>query len=416
MSDLVIVGAGPAGLAAAYEAARLGGTATLLDMQPNVGGQIWRSTNTRLIQKVNEFIHSGRVKLMSSATVFDVQGHHLLVDHKGKAELVHWEKLILACGARDLCLPFPGWTLPDVYSIGGLQALIKTGLDVRDKRIAIAGSGPLLMALLKTATEKGAEVVLFAEQTPLRKWLKFGQKAAMQKPDESVGFAPSMLAARKMRWSAWPSAITAKDDLKLTLRTKKGLEDIACDIAAVSFGLVPNLELADLLGCETTPDHVVVSPGMETSRPGIYAAGEQTGIAGSDCAIAEGRIAARTALGEDASRFIKEAKRDQVLKQAIIDGFPLQTRMLEEYRSASPIFCRCENVAQEGWEDRSFAEVKLQTRIGMGPCQGRFCGAAHQALFGRGVESPRPPIFPVLAGTYAEALGALREEGIHAKD
>ncbi len=169
-TDLLIIGAGPAGMAAALAAASSGARIMLLDDNPLPGGQIWRdgpqanlpSAARRLREQLqscaNVRCHAGTRVIACAAD------KTLLVEDAERGWQISYERLILCTGARELLLPFPGWTLPGVTGAGGLQALIKGGLPVRGERLVIAGSGPLLLAGAATAKHQGARVLRIAEQ------------------------------------------------------------------------------------------------------------------------------------------------------------------------------------------------------------------------------------------------------------
>ncbi|HKR22261.1 MAG TPA: FAD/NAD(P)-binding oxidoreductase, partial [Pyrinomonadaceae bacterium] len=169
--DVLIVGAGPAGLAAAYRAAQDGRRrVTVVDDNPDAGGQIWRGERreprSREAQAWFQRLRSVQVELITGARVFQqVEPRKLLAEMSdgGVCELM-FENVVLATGARERFLPFPGWTLPNVMGAGGLQALVKGGLPVEGKRIVIAGSGPLLLAVAAYLRDHGADVLCVAEQ------------------------------------------------------------------------------------------------------------------------------------------------------------------------------------------------------------------------------------------------------------
>ena len=167
--DLVILGAGPAGLAASQAAIRAayrtGESVAVIDDNPAAGGQIWRGAAQMEVPPAVRFFPQTRV--------FDVRpGFVLETDSQGTIEA---GKIILATGARELFLPFPGWTSPGVFGAGGLQSLVKSGLSVKGKRVMVAGSGPLLLAVAATLRKQGARVVGIAEQAPLGRILPFLQ-------------------------------------------------------------------------------------------------------------------------------------------------------------------------------------------------------------------------------------------------
>jgi NADPH-dependent 2,4-dienoyl-CoA reductase/sulfur reductase-like enzyme len=182
-----------------------------------------------------------------------------------------------------------------------------------------------------------------------------------------------------------------------------------CDYLACGFGLVPNIELASVLGCETRNGAVEVDQWQQTNVPGVYAAGEATGIGGLDLSLVEGQIAGYAAAGKtgDAETLLRARGRALRFQQAMEQAFSLREE-LRQLPDAGSLVCRCEDVPfrkLQGHE--SWRSAKLQTRCGMGPCQGRICGPAVEFLFGWQFGSVRPPIFPT---SFSDAAGR-RESG-----
>src|SRR6185437_8696782 len=182
-------GSGPAGLNAAHAAARAGISVALLDDDPRAGGHIWRQGPGHAPQAPLSALldalqrHSQVTHWPSTRVIAPLDSRALLLESAGQGGVcVSYERLILATGARERLLPFPGWTLPGVTGAGALQALIKGGMPVRGERVVLAGSGPLLIAALATARAAGARVVAVVEQAPWRAVLPFGL---------SLGAAPS---------------------------------------------------------------------------------------------------------------------------------------------------------------------------------------------------------------------------------
>src|SRR5579864_9746278 len=178
--DVLVVGAGPAGIAAAVRTSEAGARVGLVDENFAPGGQIWRSRSseeehTKEASKWRARLHASGVTVLCGKRVF----HHpqpgvLLAEGLDDLRELTYRKLILATGARERFLPFPGWTLPNVTGAGGLQALVKSGLPIRGKRVVLAGTGPLLLAVAAYLRKHGAEIPLICEQTTWGRLLKFG--------------------------------------------------------------------------------------------------------------------------------------------------------------------------------------------------------------------------------------------------
>ncbi len=172
--DVAVVGAGPAGIAAALAAADSGRTVGLIDDNPAAGGQIWRAAYNSARPSASSIwfdrLNKSAVQIVRGARVFHAATGELAAESDDSAIQISYGKLILATGARELFLPFPGWTLPNVMGAGGLQALVKSGLDISGKRIVIAGTGPLLLAVAAYARKCGAKVIGICEQTTRHEW------------------------------------------------------------------------------------------------------------------------------------------------------------------------------------------------------------------------------------------------------
>ena len=401
--DVLIVGAGPAGLAAAYRSAQAGRRVVVVDDNPAAGGQIWRRAGAERepqspeAQVWFERLHSVDIQLIAGARVFQrLEPRRLLAEiSDGVCELVH-EDLILATGARERFLPFPGWTLPNVMGAGGLQALVKNGLTVEGKRIVIAGSGPLLLAVAGYLRAHGAEVLLIAEQASSLRIARFG--FGLLKQPRKLSQARELLRGVRYLKDCWVTAAHGEEKLESVVLQRRGKRwSVACDYLACGFHLVPNLELAELLDCAIADGAVRVDEFQQTSVPHVYAAGEATGIGGLELSLAEGEIAGLVAAGrhEDARRLSAERAKQRRFADLLNYTFALRDE-LKTLAAPDTIVCRCEDVVFDrvGAHD-SWRAAKLQTRCGMGPCQGRICGSAVEFLFGWKVESVRPPILPV---------------------
>jgi D-hydroxyproline dehydrogenase subunit alpha len=406
--QIVVVGAGPAGLAAACAAAESGKRVALIDDTPWLGGQIWRGEQAKpsvpQAQKwIDRFRRSGATLLDRTSVVAAPREGVLLAEHiKGPWE-IHWEKLILATGARELFLPFPGWTLPGVIGPGGLQALVKNGWPIADQRVVVAGSGPLLLAVADGLKKHGAKIVSISEQAPLSQAAAFGF-TLLRHPAKLLQGAQikARLLGVPYRCGVWPVKAEGDQQVRrVTLTNGQRTWTEECDAFACGFGLVPNVELPLALGCELSNDFVRVDSMQTTTAKNVFCAGEPTGIGGADCALTEGEIAGYTAGGQESKAealFSQRAAWHQ-FRAALAKAFALRPE-LKSLATDDTIVCRCEDVTLGrmkqfgGWRD-----AKLQSRCGMGPCQGRVCGAAAKHILGWGMESVRPPVLPARVET-----------------
>ena len=413
LCDVLVVGAGPAGMAAAYRAAQSGLRVTVVDDNPAAGGQIWRGEQEKpassAAQEWFEKIRSVEIQLINGARVFEqaVPGTLLAETSEGVCAL-SYTNLVLATGARERFLPFPGWTLPNVMGAGGLQALVKTGLAIEGKRVVVAGSGPLLLAVAAYLRKRGAEVLLIAEQASQLQLAKFGlglisnKEKLLQAWNLSRNFsrkaAKTQRKAPRYLTGCWPIAAEGNEKLESVTLFRGGKRwQVTCDYLACGFHLVPNVELAELSGCVIDRDGVRVDEFQQTTVPQVYSAGESTGIGGLELSLIEGEIAGLAAAGkhETARRLFPVREKHRRFAHLLNRTFALREE-LKQLATPETIVCRCEDVALGRLRAHSsWRAAKLQTRCGMGPCQGRICGGAIEFLFGWRAESVRPPVLPV---------------------
>lgn len=405
--EVLVVGAGPAGIAAACTAAEAGRQVVLLDDNPEAGGQIWRG-GRRLAATASaatwlERLAASGARIEQATTVIDaLPGGSLVTRSPQGMRCWQADTIILATGARERFIPFPGWTLPGVVGAGGLQALVKQGLEIAGTRIVIAGSGPLLLAVADLVVRKGARLEAVVEQAPLGRLARFVPTLVGHpgKLVQAIGIRSRIGSV--LRAGSFPERVAVeRDGLVVSFVSgPAGHEqrwEQACDILACGFGLVPNLEVARLLGCEIAAGRIVVNPLGRTSVAGVLAAGEGTGVGGVDKSLLEGRIAGLVAAGHtDAAGSLSAARRRAERFTAALDRTFVLDPRLARLADDATLVCRCEDVAAGRMRCHgSWREAKLMTRIGMGPCQGRVCGPAAEQLFGWSHTDVRPPLMPV---------------------
>jgi D-hydroxyproline dehydrogenase subunit alpha len=403
-ADVAVVGAGPAGIAAALAASSMGKRVCLLDEGFNPGGQIWRhraDPAPRAARRLLARLAQSSVKILPHASVFDAYpdapGWRMIASTPEGRREVTATSVVLACGARERFLPFPGWTLPGVVGAGGGQALLKEGLELQGESVLVAGTGPLLLPVAASVRKAKGKLLGVLEQASQHSLLRM---------------APLLLVRPTKAWQAvhlgwalpyrpgwWVSEAIGTERLE-AVRVSNGTrhEVMECRWLFCGFGLVPNLEMGRGLGCEARGDALIVDESQQTSKQGIFAAGEVCGIAGVDAALAEGSIAGLAAAGawnpQDASadRLMRKRAKARRMGLAMDSIFRLRPE-LKALPRPDTLVCRCEDVSlgaiDPGWNAR---ETKLCTRAGMGPCQGRVCGPILAHQFGHLSDSVRIPL------------------------
>lgn len=414
--DVLVVGAGPGGLAAARAAAGFGARVGLIDAQASAGGQVWRHDVAHAApalarRSMAAALAHPSITWLPQTQVVATQDRALLVEDPQGARWLGYRALVLATGARELLLPFPGWTLPGVTGAGGLQALAKQGWPLQGRRVAIAGSGPLLLAAAATAKRHGAEVLGIYEQASARQVSRFA-RGLWRWPGKAMQAARlrAELAGVPYRLGCLVTRAHGEGSLQaISVAGPRGRERIACDHLAVGYGLVPNVELPQMLGCRLEGDGahpvVCVDAHQRTSVDGVFAVGELCGIGGRDSARIEGAIAGRVASGhaDAAARLAPRRRRIRAFADHLKHHFTLDPR-IHQLATPDTLVCRCEDVplsALDGYDDARSA--KLATRCGMGACQGRICGTALAELGRFPRSGARPPLFPARLSTLGSA-------------
>mgnify|MGYP001259439632 CR=1 FL=1 len=449
-ADCVIIGGGPAGLSAAAVLTRLGVDVVILDENPQLGGQYYRSpmAPARHTAPFLSYLEQGRsalveaidpahVEVISGAQVYALTPERIVSYFTlGGSSVQHIEAktVLIATGAYEAVNPFPGWTLPGVITLGGAQNMLKTQGMVPGERLVTAGSGPFLWLVSQQMIRAGAKVLAVAEAAPLSRSLVFARHAmrapvmAMQGAEYWVRILASG-AKFRMGWgvvkaegSQQVERVTIAPYLAGKLDTQRA-RTFETDALCVSNTLVPSTQITQDIGCAGTLDPVSgamlpnVSRLMETSVSGVFAAGETVGlggepkarldgfVAGHGIAVHLGKLAQNEALSLTRVKHRAAAGRRKLTK-AMFAAYappPLDRTMMEE-----TLVCRCEEISGKvvnaaiAGGDRNTDIIKSRTRTGMGHCQGRMCGRTVQALVGQanggGLAAgftPRTPYKPV---------------------
>jgi NADPH-dependent 2,4-dienoyl-CoA reductase/sulfur reductase-like enzyme len=432
--DVLVVGAGPGGIAAATIAAEAGCRVCLLDDNAAPGGQIWRGFHAETAGKSphgNQFLHwttrlrETKCEIWKGWQAIDApRSGTLRLERSGAIRDIEFGKLILATGARERFLPFPGWTLPGVMGVGGVQAMVKSGLNPTGKRVVLAGSGPLLLAVGASMQAAGAKLAGIFEQASFAR-LAGLTASLLAHPSKLVEGVQYRLKTRRVAYRTHSWVVRAEGQGRVesvTLTNGHKHWSVDCDWLGCGFHLVPNLELPLLLGCLVDRGIVEVDQLQQASVPGVFCVGELTGIGGLEKALVEGQVAGWAAAGRTREAFALEPqrRRQQSFVHLLDRAFTLrpELRVLSE---ASTLICRCEDVPFHVLEHcSSWRQAKLHTRCGMGACQGRVCGPATEFLFGwncKGWDATemnhpraRPPVFPAQVSTLAAPAEAENQQ------
>jgi NADPH-dependent 2,4-dienoyl-CoA reductase/sulfur reductase-like enzyme len=322
----------------------------------------------------------------------------IVAEHDGSSAVVHARRIVLATGARELFIPFPGWTLPGVVGVGGAQALLKAGTSFRGKRVVIAGSGPLLLPVAASLATRGARLAIVAEQTPREAVVSF-VSGLWRSPSLLAQAAQyrARFASTRYATGTWVTEAHGREHVTavtLTDGRRTWRED--ADVLCTGYGLVPSVELARVLGCDVRDDAVVVDDIQQTSVAGVYAAGEVTGVGGAPLALIEGEIAGTAATARHVAVGSLMHRRDALRASARRMRATFAPRAeLRACVTPDTIVCRCEDVTLAAVSHAPNARAaKLYTRAGMGPCQGRTCAPALSFLCGWAPDTVRSPVEP----------------------
>ncbi|MFE7654038.1 FAD-dependent oxidoreductase [Streptomyces bottropensis] len=458
---LVIVGAGPAGLAAALAAAGGGVRVTLVDAAEAPGGQFHRQPAAGLGARRPQALHhqwrtwrrlrDGLARQVAAGHVTHLPDHHVWCVERhpdgprcftvhallGPAQERHVEvradAVLLATGGYEKVLPFPGWTLPGVVTAGGAQAMLKGSLVVSGRTAVVAGTGPLLLPVATGLAAAGVTVAALVESAD-PKALARRTGALVGRADklaEGAGYAVELLR-RRVRTLVRHTVVEAHGEDRLEAVTVAALDAegrvrpgtgrrIPCDTLAVGHGMLPHTDLAETLGCrvEPTGTRVWADDEQRTDVPGVWAAGETTGIGGAALSLAEGHIAGRSAaarlLGRvpDPGEWARAAKSRAALREffGVLDTVYVPPARWTEQVTDTTVVCRCEEVTAGAVREAvgelgagDVRTVKLLTRAGMGWCQGRMCGPAVAGIAGCAESVTRRPFArPVPLGVLARA-------------
>ena len=439
--DLAIVGAGPAGMAAALAAQGRGVSLCLIDERKRPGGQYFKSVSPgvrspadpqhRKGEALRARIDAAGIPLAAGTTVWHARAEgdafELGLYDGSAARLLRVRAVILATGAYERPPAVPGWTLPGAMTVGAAQGLVRSFGVAPGKRVVIAGQGPLGLQLAVEMLRAGCPPVAVLERARPTRPGALGALAAATAADpgliaRGVAMRARLLAARVPVWEGWEVAAVTGTDRVAGLEVRRlhdgARKTLAADAVCLGEGLLPQAELARALGVPCRQDEatgfLVPERAVDgaTAKPGIWIAGDGGGMGGAQAALAQGELAAAAALA-----FLGATPRGtSAARQALARAGRFQAALWRLY-DAPPrldpppddtVLCRCEGVTmgqaraalERGAGD--LGALKRMTRLGMGRCQGRYCAGPAALLTGSpALFAPQVPLRPVPAAAVA---------------
>jgi len=435
--DLVVLGAGPAGVAAANVASQEGTDVVIIDENSSAGGQIYRAPPNEFKphdsfksdeyqegEKQRKILKNSNVKALFKHRVWSISSD-LVVSTVGPNGLSSWHtrSLIIANGALERIIPFPGWTTPGVIGLAASTILLKSQYVLPGQSTVVAGCGPLLIAVANGIIKSGGKVSAIIDLNSKSDWIKAFPRL-LSRPDQLFKgmswFANIMKAGIKiygghavtntkqvdnvLKISIAP--INSAGSIILDSKYKKIVEG---DCLAIGHGLFPSTEITRLLKAKHIYDPYkggwvpLIDDDFRSSIPGVYIAGDATGISGALSAVQKGRIAGMTAVRDlnmmSSKKYKVKIKSERTtLKKN--ENFGKAAVILMKFRSeliqtitSETIVCRCEDVYRSEIDEaiesgaRDMNQLKAWTRCGMGPCQGRTCSEAIEAILASKVGS-----------------------------
>jgi thioredoxin reductase/bacterioferritin-associated ferredoxin len=460
--QLAVVGGGPAGLSAAVEAARAGVSSVVIDENQSLGGQIFRqmpsdftSRNEKklgkyhqkavsLLKEVAEF--AGKIEVYTGCLVWGLfEEKRLALMRNNQLEVLKADQIVLASGAYDRPVPFPGWTLPGVFTAGGVQAMMKGQRVLPGTRFLVAGSGPLQLTLADQLLRNGAKVVAVVEATSITQLWRYlpsllngpalmleGLRFLTTLKLHRVPYLQSHILVRAIGSEEVEGVVVASADKEW--RPVPGTEQVfEVDSICLGYGLIPNNDLARLCQCAHHYDSKLggwvtsCDENMETTIPGIFVVGDGRQIAGFAAAMDQGRLAGIFAAhnlgyldGETAGNLARPVrnslKRRLAFQEALGEFYAIRPGLYSLPRDDT-LICRCEEVnlidicraIQAGSTHPD--DIKRRTRAGMGFCQGRMCSSSIQGILEHqlgvrpeavGQIRARTPVKPIPLGLFEQ--------------
>ena len=434
--DLVVLGAGPAGVAAANVASKEGAEVVIIDENSSAGGQIYRappnefqpqnsfkSDEFREGEKQRNILENSNLTALFKHRVWSVSSD-LVVSTVGPNGVSSWHarSLIIANGALERIIPFPGWTIPGVIGLAASTILLKSQYVLPGQSTVVAGCGPLLIAVANGIIKSGGKVSAIIDLNSKSDWIKAFPRL-LSRPDQLFKgmswFANIMKAGIKIYGG---HAVTNTKQVDNVLRISiapinsagsildsKNQKIVEGDCLAIGHGLFPSTEITRLLKAKHIYDPLkggwvpLIDDDFRSSIPGVYIAGDATGISGAFSAVQKGRIAGMAAV-RDLNVMSSQKYKAKIKSELIIlkknENFGKAAVRLMKFRpeliqtiTSETIVCRCEDVFRSEIDEaiesgaRDLNQLKAWTRCGMGPCQGRTCSEAIEAILASKVGS-----------------------------
>ena len=451
--QLAVIGAGPAGMAAAQTAAEHGVDVVLFDEQARPGGQIYRNIENTAVDRgllgkdyamgmqiVQAFRQASLDYQPDTSVWYLDKSRQIGVLQQGFSEQVSAKRIVIASGAQERPMPFPGWQLPGVMTAGAGQVLLKSAAMVPEDGVVLAGCGPLLLLLAWQYLQAGVKIAALLETTPKSN----SGKALRHLPGALVAseyLFKGLQLTRAIRRSGIPWHKSVSDlraegdpDLKAIHFSSSGKNQcIETGLLLLHQGVIPDLQIAQAAGCglEWHGARQSWQPKLdnwgESSQSGIFVAGDLGGIVGARAARLTGQLAGMQVAHQ--LGYLDNARRDKLagsIQKARDRHLAIRPFLDAYYRIAQPalvpldetLVCRCEEVTAGQIRDvialgcHGPNQAKAFTRCGMGPCQGRLCAATVEQIFSSAQDKPvseigrynaRPPIKPITLGQLADS-------------
>jgi NADPH-dependent 2,4-dienoyl-CoA reductase/sulfur reductase-like enzyme len=435
MRDFVIIGTGPAGLSAAATAAKAGAEVTIIGEDPRIGGQIFRQPvpplefrvplvdvpDKNIFNELHQKLDETNVEFLSKTTAWGLSDYKTLIVNRKNNSRIKAKFFLIAEGAYEAPVPFPGWTLPGVTTLGGIQNLLKSQGVVPSGKVVIAGTGPLLFYTASQLVKNGVQVVAVLDASRFSKWFQWSFRL-LRAPGVLMSGMNYYRILIKHKIPVYYSSIVSRalgEDRLREIEISRADRNwspvpgheiiLSADYLCLNFGFIPSTQFTHLAGCKHYYDPdlrgwiPLVDSGFETSQEGIFVAGDGNGIGGVKTAVLEGesvglQIAARLGYLESAEAEARIKRVDRALRYR-----RWYSKFLREIYRFHPglndllknetLVCRCEEVTYKSLNEvlqtkpQDLAQIRILSRLGMGRCQGRFC---YPTLLGLLAEDRKP--------------------------